>query len=223
MAYPSAIDSFTGFTSNETLQAAAHASQHNQEQAGIVAVETKVGTGASTPTNGVFLAGNGTGTSTWRSLTTTDIGFSPLSVLQQVYPVGCIYTEITGVNPGTTFGFGTWIQYAQGEVLVGQKTGDPNFGTVGNTGGEATHVLSVSEMPSHNHAITDPGHTHSYSSTRGNIVWNGGSSSGLDPTLGNGNTTISNTTGITINNTGSGSAHNNLQPYITVFVWNRTA
>lgn len=64
-SFPSSIDSFAGFTSTHTLQADNHAAQHNLEQGAIVAVETKVGTGNSTPTNNTVLRGNGTGTTTY--------------------------------------------------------------------------------------------------------------------------------------------------------------
>lgn len=225
MSFPSSLPTYQGFTSTDTLQHDNHAAQHNQEQADILALATKVGTSASTPTNGTFLAGNGTG-SGWRPITTTDIGFSPLSVLQQVYPVGSIYTETTGVNPNTTFGFGTWVQYAQGQVLVGQKTGDANFGTAGATGGETTHLLTGGESgtSAHNHAITDPGHGHS-APTR-SVYPTTGSAQLPDPNgTGTAFNVNTNTTGITINNSttaNASSAHNNLQPFIVVYIWSRT-
>lgn len=65
MSYPGSIPSYVGFTSGETLQAAGHASQHNAEQADIIALATKVGTGAATSSNNQVLRGNGSGTSTW--------------------------------------------------------------------------------------------------------------------------------------------------------------
>lgn len=65
MSYPSSIDSFAGFTSTHTLSQDNHAAQHNQEQSAIVSIENKLGTGASTPTSGTVLRGNGSGTSTY--------------------------------------------------------------------------------------------------------------------------------------------------------------
>lgn len=63
--FPGAIASFLGFTSGHTLSADQHAAQHNSEQAEIVATQTKIGTGLSTPTSGLILRGNGAGTSSW--------------------------------------------------------------------------------------------------------------------------------------------------------------
>ncbi len=64
-AYPGAIASFAGFTSTHTLAADNHAAQHNLEQGEIVAVQTKVGTGASTPAVNQVLKGGAGGSSSW--------------------------------------------------------------------------------------------------------------------------------------------------------------
>jgi microcystin-dependent protein len=226
MAFPSSIDSFAGFTSSHTLSADNHASQHNSEQAGIVAVETKVGSGASTPTNNTFLAGNGTGTSAWRALTGADVGFNQTTVLQAVFPVGCIYIETTGVNPSTTFGFGTWVAYGAGQTLIGVGTSDQTF-AAGASGGESIHTLSSGEMPSHTHTatVTDAGHSHQVQS------FNAGSGGGGAPLTSNNSggssnpSTTTNTTGVTVSNSsvGGGTSHNNLPPYLVTYFWRRTA
>lgn len=220
--FPTSIPSYLGFTASHTLLADQHAAQHNQEQADIIAIATKVGTGSSTPTNGKVLVGSATGVSVWRTLVAADLSDIASTIFNATYPVGSIYTETTGVNPATTFGFGTWVAFGGGRVLVGNGTSDQAF-AAGATGGESTHQLTTSELAAHTHTITDPGHTHlamaasTFAGTGAQpITYFSGSSPNYS---GN----ASSTTGITNNNAGSDTAHNNLQPYIVVYFWKRTA
>ncbi len=82
---------------------------------------------------------------------------------------------------------------------------------VGLTGGEAAHVLTVAEMPTHTHGVTDPGHRHGYRNGGGTTSsgYAANSNDGTHPTQYTDNAT----TGITVNNAGGGNAHNNLPPY----------
>ena len=106
MAFPSSTPSYAGFTSSHTLAADNHASQSNSEQADIIALANKVGTGASTPTSGNLLRGNGTGTSTWAQ--------AQLS------------SDVTGVLTTTNGGTGTTtLTFPAGtDTLVGRNTTD---------------------------------------------------------------------------------------------------
>lgn len=229
--FPGAVPVYPGFTGSHTLSVDNHASQHNSEQGDISAIATKIGTGSSTPVNQRLLRGNGTGTSVWAQadLTTDVTGVLPqanggtggnAAILAVIYPIGCIYTEITGISPSATFGFGTWVSFGTGQTLVGVDPGQTEFNTVQKTGGEKTHTLTTAELASHTHAPTDPGHTHTInvSGVAGIAipVANGGATGATNPTS-------SSTTGITIGNAGSDNAHNNLQPYVTVYFWRRTA
>lgn len=226
MAYPGAIPTFAGFTAGHTLAVDNHAAQHNLEQSEIVAIATKIGTGASTPTSGMVLRSNGAGTSVWGQVVlTTDVtGVLPLanlpttSLLDLVYPVGSIYTETTGTNPGVTFGFGTWVAYGQGQVLVGAGTSDQLF-TAGTSGGESNHALTSNEMPSHTHVQDSHTHTttlpaNSTAGGTGNFFAGNNAGSLIAP---------SSATIATNQNTGGSATHNNLQPYIVVYFWRRTA
>lgn len=147
-------------------------------------------------------------------------------IIDLIYPVGSIYTEITGTNPGTTFGRGTWTAFGTGRVLVGYDSGDTDFDTAEETGGAKTHTLTEAELPAHNHSVTDGGHSHStsgFASAGGAGSDNWGSVATTMSQNRAARNTDSSTTGISIGNTGSGSAHNNLQPYIVVHFWKRTA
>ena len=127
-----------------------------------------------------------------------------LTDLQSVYPVGSIYMSVNSENPATTFGFGTWVAWGTGRVPVGIDSGDTDFDTAEETGGEKTHQLTISEMPSHNHTSS-------------------GTSRGLSKTVSGSYTVASGTFAITdIISQGGNLAHNNLQPYITCYMWKRT-
>lgn len=124
--------------------------------------------------------------------------------LKSAYPVGSVYTSVVNTNPSTLFGFGTWSAFASGRTLVGVDTGQTEFDTVEETGGAKTHTLTIAEMPAHDHTAN-----------LGNI------GSGADSLTQAGKNNNYTTGGI--GSTGGGGSHNNLQPYITVFFWKRTA
>ena len=89
---------------------------------------------------------------------------------------------------------------------------------MGTSGGEETHTLTTGEMPTHNHGVTDPGHDHGYINNTGdqsvnNIISNETAADQEDY----GATTGTSTTGISINNAGSGNAHNNMQPFLVIW------
>lgn len=153
--------------------------------------------------------------------------------LNKVYPVGSIYLNAANsTNPGTLLGFGTWSAFGAGRTLVGVGTSDQAFAN-GTTGGESNHTLTSSEMPVHSHsASTDVQGAHSHSFTRDLVVTSASGSSRTSSTGGQQlawSTGVTTTTdgghghNITVNNTGSGSAHNNLPPYIVCYMWQRTA
>ena len=161
------------------------------------------------------------------------------------YPVGSIYISVNAESPTELFG-GAWEPLEQGRVLIGQGSNYP----AGSTGGEATHVLSLNEMPSHNHGGTfsGSGSTNSVnisgsfgyfrgdsnSTSMGTGVFSKGSikseagytgGSWVNGRAINMNSNHSHTFSVSgnINSQGSNAAHNNMQPYLAVYMWKRTA
>ena len=136
-------------------------------------------------------------------------------VLQSVFPVGAIYTSYSvSTDPATVLGFGTW-SAIEGKVLAGYQSGDTDFGTAGGTGGTKDAVVV-----DHTHTITDPGHTHLY---EGHVNVHPGATGGGSAQAPQTKTTQSATTNITIDNEGVSGTGKNLQPYVTVHMWRRTA
>ena len=137
-------------------------------------------------------------------------------ILQSVFPVGAIYTSYNvSTDPATVLGFGTW-SAIEGKVLAGYQSGDSDFGTAGGTGGQKDAVVVQ-----HNHGITDPGHNHTVSTYYTSTIASGNALPLLYQTTTR--TTSTSTTGITINNEGESGTGKNLQPYVTVYMWRRTA
>lgn len=146
-------------------------------------------------------------------LATTAFVRAALAVL---HPVGSVYINAnTATNPSTLLGFGTWAAFGAGKVIVGLDAGDAAFDTAGETGGSKDAVVV-----SHTHSITDPGHLHAGGRT--SFLNSGISGGGNDTTSTPGNTSSA-VTGITVNSTGSSATNANLQPYVVVYMWKRTA
>ena len=119
------------------------------------------------------------------------------TIFDAIYPVGSIYLSYNHTNPGTLFG-GTWVRIQDAFLWATGATG-----TIGQTGGERTHVLTVDEMPKHTH-----GGTYTNAGTSRTHAWlaSNGSAMGYDSV-----------------EAGGGAAHNNMPPYIQVSVWRKVA
>lgn len=153
------------------------------------------------------------------AITSTEIA---QSFLDTIYPIGSVYTNATdSTNPGTLLGFGTWVSFGAGRVPVGIDSSDTDFDTAEETGGAKTHTLTLAEIPEHNHLNTaSPG-------AADRLVWHdsqSGYGSNRVSHFGSGSSFAGRSTmGQLVVNNGSGNEHNNLQPYVVVYMWKRTA
>ena len=130
-----------------------------------------------------------------------------VGTLRAIYPVGAIYISTSSTDPENLFGFGTWQRFGEGAVLAGVSKTDSDFDFRSNfqVRGAKTHTLTIAQMPSHSH---------------GNVI---NISAGIATEVGpHGDYLRFPKQPAYTASAGSGSAHNNLQPYITVFMWRRS-
>ena len=146
------------------------------------------------------------------------------NLLERVYPVGAIYMSVNATNPSTLFG-GTWQAWGQGRVPLGMgSNGTTNYQTVNATGGAETHVLTIAQLPAHGHPAPSIFQWDWRNVDRHPEVLHMG---GQPVTVNNvapvaNQLRRANPTPST-SDTGSNAAHNNMQPWITCFMWQRTA
>ena len=175
---------------------------------------------------------------------------SKFELIDAVYPVGSIYMSVNSANPSTYLG-GTWVAWGNGRVPVGVDASDTSLNSAEKTGGEKTHKLTTAETPAHTHTYAKPnantgsatvaasGTAKMMNQTDKNNIATWANTlkvkTGVDaPTLSNGTSAVTGisggahthtmgTTSTASGSTGSGGAHNNMQPYITCYMWKRTA
>jgi hypothetical protein len=164
------------------------------------------------------------GTNTTQIATTAYVQGEAAALLNAVYPIGSIYTNASNsTNPASLLGFGTWTAFGAGRVMVGLDASDPLFDTAEETGGSKDAIV-VSHTHTATSTVTDPGHDHS-------VPAGSSTGAGTKYIIGTGTAnavdTATDTTGITVattvDSTGSSGTNANLQPYITVYMWKRTA
>lgn len=126
------------------------------------------------------------------------------NITDQIYPVGSIYISVNSNNPSIYFG-GEWESFGKGRTIVGIDPDQEEFNIAEKTGGEKTHTLTIQEMPEHNHPDAKPNSVPNQAGSGpvyGSLLDNSFASSGF---------------------AGGNQPHNNLQPYITCYIWKRTA
>ncbi len=151
----------------------------------------------------------GTQTLTNKTLSTgstIDANVTVTEVLKKVYPVGSVYIATVATNPSTLLGFGTWSAYGAGRVVVG-KAASGTFATAGATGGAETHTLTAAEQADMQIKGYDNWSQNTGGGVGGYVVNAAGTNNGSQLLYAD----------------GGGQAHNNLQPYIVAYMWERTA
>ena len=177
--------------------------------------------------NAVPVANGGTGASS--------VAAAVSNLSASIYPVGSIYINAAvNTNPATLLGFGTWVAFGAGRVMVGLNASDTAFDTLQEIGGSKNSVL-----PSHNHfGETGPqlvNHTHNFNIGRnfaadkpeatgvGFGAFGFTNSNGYQDTLTTATESANHSHNFTTSTSGTDGTNGNLQPYITVCMWLRTA
>jgi hypothetical protein len=225
---------------NKTINLANNTLQATSAQIA-AAVSDETGSGALVFATSPALSGTPTaptatpGTNTTQLATTAFVQAARTATLEAVYPIGSIYTNATNnTNPGTLLGFGTWVAFGAGRVMVGHDASDPLFDSAEETGGSKDAIVV-----SHTHTIDNKSLTGSLVATafqdassriaRTGIVASTSNSFNANYSGGGGTANSGATYNIdashdhTASTTGSSGTNANLQPYITVYMWKRTA
>lgn len=152
------------------------------------------------------------------------------SLMASVYPIGSLYLNATvSTNPATLLGFGTWTAFGAGRMPVGFDSTDPLFDTAEETGGSKdaslvshSHSITIDAVADHLHYVgssdsgTNPGTTAGLREFVNNYGEGNGPATATNPAGGHTHTASSGTAG-------SSATNANLPPYITVYMWKRTA
>lgn len=196
----------------------------------------KTSTSGLTDTYTITYNDGTTSTFTVRNGEKGDTG-STENLLDKTYPVGSIYMSVNSTDPSTLFG-GTW-QRLKGRFLIGagavaDTNSNTNFGSLeaekpnivsGETGGQYYHKLNIDEMPEHHHDTNDytlvvnKNAVHIKTNMGAKPVINDGEYTNIIPNIKAAKNEDGNATG----NAGGGQKHNNMPPYLAVFMWKRTA
>lgn len=213
--FPTSLDSLSNPTASDYLNSPSHAGQHGNANDILEALEAKVGINSSAVTSSLDYR-----VATLESLVAT--------IKSDLNPIGTIYSNYSNsTNPGTLFGFGTWVAIA-GRVIVGLDAGQAEFDTAGETGGAKTHTLTGAESGEKGHNHTQDSHGHVLNSHQGSSSWTNGLVDSRDASgtaRSDGGSSISGTvaTNQAVAASNAASAHNNLQPYVVAYMWRRSA
>ena len=141
------------------------------------------------------------------TLNDTKLNEMQVELMKLVFPIGSTYITQEDINPSTILNFGIW-ERLKGKVCLGLDEDDTNLSTIGNTGGEKEHTLTIDEIPSHGHSYMTTSNGHPVSDFDEGVGLIRGKSS---------HDVLKST-----KSTGGGNKHNNMQPYEVVgYMWIR--
>jgi hypothetical protein len=204
------------------------------------AISTKADTNSPTFTGIPAAPTASSTTNTTQIATTAFVAAAIAATKEALYPIGSIYTNaVSATNPATLLGFGTWSAFGAGRVMVGFDSTDTLFDTAEETGGSKdaavvshTHTASTASNGAHQHnagaahrGYTEPtGYDFQYGSETGSKAhYIGTSGPGLYDQYPITSSAGAHTHSVTVDSAGSSGTNANLQPYITVYMWKRTA
>ena len=179
-------------------------------------------TGTPTLPTGTIAVTQSSGSNTTTIATTAFVQ----AAIALLYPVGSVYTNASvSTNPATLLGFGTWTAFGAGRVPVGFDSSNALFDSAEETGGNAD-AITVSHTHTATTTSTDSGHTHgispgAWTDGGGKVEGNSFSFGGKVTATQSSTANISSST--TVASAGSSGTNANYQPYITVYMWKRTA
>ena len=130
------------------------------------------------------------------------------------FPVGSVFTAVVSTNPATLLGYGVWLAFGAGRMLVGLDALDPDFDTVEETGGAKTVTLTAAQsgLPAHRHQML-----------RERSATTGGATTLIARTSDTSSTADVNVFTENVAAANAAEAHPNLPPFIVVYLWKRTA
>ena len=215
-----AYDTKDGLTTGDPLKRVKGTELDDEFDAISTAIATKANSASPEFTGTPTVPTASAGTNTTQAASTAFVQ----AAIALLYPVGSIYINATSsVNPGTLLGFGTWTAYAAGRVLVGLDSSNALFDVAEDTGGSAD-AINVS----HTHTATFTGtalppHSHTGGFNLVSSVPAGSNLvAGTNPSTGS--TSAGTPSGtVTVDSAGSSGTNANYQPFITVYMWKRTA
>lgn len=144
------------------------------------------------------------------------------------WPVGSIFISSVSTSPATLLGGGTWARFGQGRVLVSQDSGDSDFDTAAETGGAKAVTLTAAQsgLPQHTHVQDAHSHQSQYrTATTGAVTTHNATTFDTSSTAGQLGAPTTNATAVNQNAgpTDATQSHQNMPPYIVVYIWQRTA